>query len=167
MAEDFYNIEVAIGVLWSCFIAPIGKIILNGELEIWGKPQGISVSGYTNKHRDTISFPGTRSLKDRIIAGSLLRNSKEKERRHVLLLFIKFYIIWQRSFKCRNLIQSKELEGKSINFQLVSIFKNEVACSVNLLCWQSVTVSEENQIWLQSCNHPETLNRCLSSVRTF
>lgn len=134
---------------------------------MWEKPREISVAGDTNQHRDTTSFHGTPSFEGRIKAGSLLRNSKTKERRHALQLFMKFYIIWQRSFKCSNLIQSKEVEGKSINDELVGMFKNEVACSVNILCRQSFTVSEEKHIWLKSCNHPEILNRYLSSVRTY
>jgi hypothetical protein len=89
MAEDFYNIEVAIGVLWSCCIVSVGKIILNGELETWGKPQRISVAGDTKQHRNTTYFPGTRSCEDHI-TGSLLQNSKAKERKHALLLFINF-----------------------------------------------------------------------------
>ena len=36
MAEDFYNTEVTMRVIWSCFIAPIGKTILNSDLEMWG-----------------------------------------------------------------------------------------------------------------------------------
>jgi len=38
------------------------------------------------------------------------------------------------------------VEGKSISGEFVRMWKKEIACSVNLVCRQSVTVSEENQI---------------------
>jgi hypothetical protein len=125
---------------------------------VW-KPQRISVAGDSKQHRATTSFPGTRSAGDRIIAGSLLQNSKKKEYRQVLLLSIKFL------YYLTALIQMKKLY-KIESGELVQMLKNELEGSLNLLCRQSIMVSEENQIRLQSCNHPKHLNTCLSSVRT-